>query len=485
MRIFTPETRGEFEAWLAAAPRPLVAELTFGQLVVDATWTVTLREHGAQFADSCTSTLDGRVLLWTRQCIVTELIRLTKVPSWEWVRSATTAWRVKHSVKGAEMPADVRGALVHVLADQGAARFALDSTRLEAILAASTARGIRVDVAELASTRVRMSETHRQLVELLGFDPLPEENADQTLTWLAELGVTVPGTSSEDWAAREVAALPLARAAVQAHEQALWLKRRFPKLRELDRATKRGKVHSTMTPFAQVSGRVSSTRPALNNVAKDQRHLLMARPGHVLVTADFDGIEPRVLAGLSGDEQLAHDLATGDPYLDAAVRAGFEATKENRTEFKIAMLASMYGAAAGRTARQLGVTLERAKAIRADLWRPYLKAAAWLKAQTGMEPMNLDSGRPLGVVEAAHARPNLIIQSTAFDLFQTAVLRVHDALPKGAHVWMPIHDELVIETPERHVDRVVAALAEHMPTECRGVPIQATPVVLGIHWKKV
>lgn len=485
MRTFAPGTRGEFETWLAAAPRPHAAELVDGQLIINGTWTVTLREHGAQFADACTSTREGRMLLWTRECIVPELIRLTKVPSWEWVRAATTAWRVKHSVKGAEMPADVRGALMKVLANQGAARFALDATRLEAILAASTARGIRVDVGELAATKARMAVTHRQLVELLGFPPLPEDNAARTLDWLAGHGVTVSGISSDDWAERVVAESPLASAAEQAYEQALWLRHRYAKVRELDRAAKRGKVHSAMTPFAQVSGRISSTGPALNNVAKDQRHLLVARPGHVLVTADFDGIEPRVLASLSGDEQLAHDLAHGDPYLDAAVRAGFEPTKENRTAFKIVMLASMYGAAAGRTARQLGVTLAQAKAIRADLWRPYPKAAAWLKAQTGTGPMTLDSGRPLGVVEAAHARPNLIIQSTAYDLFQAAVLRVHAALPAGAHIWMPIHDELVIETPERHVDRVVAVLAEHMPTECRGVPIQASPVVLGTHWKKV
>ncbi|MEV8219758.1 DNA polymerase [Microbacterium sp. NPDC077391] len=148
------------------------------------------------------------------------------------------------------------------------------------------------------------------------------------------------------------------------------------------------------------------------------------------------------------------------------------------------MLASMYGAAAGRTARQLGVTTQQAKAIRADLWRPYSKAAAWLKAQTGIGPMTLDSGRPLGVVGSAHARPNLIIQSTAYDTFQAAVLRVHNALPKGVHIWMPLHDELVIETPAKHVDRVVTVLAEHLPAECRGVPIRVTPVVLGTRWRK-
>jgi hypothetical protein len=483
MRQLTTNTSSSFVSWLQEAPRPQTGALRGGVFVIDGCWEVDLRTHGRLLHDIWHEH-GGTRLVWTHECLVAELVRRSHAPGWEWVRSATTAWRVLHSSKGQPVPTVITNALADVLSDKGAARFALDATRLEAILATSTERGIRVDLEALRSTREEMEHTHKLVQDLMGFDPLPDENEVQTLAWLSKHGIDASGIHSDDWGARTVSDTVLAREAEHVYERVLYLRRRYPKVCELDAKVKRGKVHTRLEPFAQVSGRISSTQPALNNIAADLRHLLVARPGHVFVTADYDGVEPRVLAALSGDEMLTSHLLTGDPYADAAERAGF-APSEYRRTFKVVMISTMYGAGVGRTARQLRVSMDVAKRVRAELWAPYPVAAAWLRTESGLHGHRLDSGRPMGRVERGYARPNLIVQSTAYDLFQAAALRVHTNLPHGSHIALPMHDELVIETPVRLVDEVKEILTSLMPAEFRGVRINATPVELGSVWRKV
>ncbi|MDP3951886.1 DNA polymerase [Microbacterium sp.] len=482
MLRLTEASQAEFTTWLNNAPRPHVGILAGPSLIIDESWEVKLRPDGALLQSLWTKDASGR-LLWTQDGVVEELTRRSCVRGWEWVRSATTAWRVLHSSKGPALPSDMRSALAEVQRDRDIARYTLDATRFEAILATSSACGIRVDLAALDETRAGMARTHKQVTDVMGFDPLRESNDARTLGWLDRHGIRAASVHSDDWAARDVTRTALTSDAEHVYERVLYLRRRYPKVLELARATKRGKAHSRLEPFAQVSGRVSSTKPALNNIAADLRFLLVAEEGHTFITADYDGIEPRVLAGLSRDEVLAADLAHGDPYADAAERAGFDRVT-HRKLMKIVMISTMYGASASRTARQLNVPLATAQRIRAALWAPYPVARAWLDAETGLTRPPLDSGRPLGVVERGYARPNLLIQSTAYDLFQAAALRVHDDLPRGARIALPMHDELVITSPIAATAAVQGVLRQHMPTTYRGISINATPVELGAHWRK-
>ncbi|MFJ4225407.1 DNA polymerase [Microbacterium sp. NPDC089695] len=481
MRYLTPTSGADFIAWLDNAPKPVVGYVRANELIIAGEWTVDLRAHGAYVEQLWTDFApDHR--LWTRTSSVTELIKKSGVPGWMWVRNATTPWLVHHSSKGAEPTGTAEALLSAARTDPSAGRYAIETSRFEAVLANATARGIRVDVEQLDAVVNGMEGVRRQVQDLMTFDPVDRANQAAVVRWLAERGVHVDGPSSDDWGGRRVENDAAALAAADMYENVLHIRRRLPKARELKAATRRGKVHTKLTPFAQVSGRVSSTGPALNNVAKDMRSLLVARPGHVLVTADYDGVEPRVLAALSGDEVLAHDLANGDPYVSAAERAGFNGVEFRKT-FKLIMISTMYGATAGRTARMLGSSTSEAHAVRNSLWDPYPVAKNWLNAQRGTERLRLESGRMMGIVERKHARANLLIQSTAYDLFQKSALDVHDNLPAGAHIWLPMHDELIIETPEREVETVMDVLGRFMPTRCREVAINASPVVLGPHWR--
>ncbi len=481
MRGLTPAAGADFIDWLDRAPKPVVGHLHANELIIAGEWSVDLRADGA-YLDQLWNDFAPDHRLWTRTASVTDLIRRSGVPGWMWVRNATTPWQVHHSIKGAEPTGTAQAMLATARTDPSAGRYAIEASRFEAVLANSTSRGIRVDVERLNAAVDEMESVRRQVEDLMTFDPLDRANEDAVVRWLGERGVQVEGPASDDWGGRHVENNPAALAVAEMYENILHIRRRLPKARELKAATRRGKVHTTLAPFAQVSGRVSSRGPALNNVAKDMRSLLLARPGHVLVTADYDGVEPRVLAALSGDEVLAHDLANGDPYVGAAERAGFDGLAFRKT-FKLIIISTMYGATVGRTARMLGCSTSEAHTVREALWSPYPVAKNWLDAQRGTERVRLESGRMLGIVEKAHARANLLIQSTAYDLFQKSALDVHDHLPKGAHIWLPMHDELIIETPERDVEAVMDVLGRFMPTRCGNVTINASPVVLGAHWR--
>ena len=62
--------------------------------------------------------------------------------------------------------------------------------------------------------------------------------------------------------------------------------------------------------------------------------------------------------------------------------------------------------------------------------------------------------------------------------------KVHTALPVGATLWLPVHDELVIECEEVDAEIVKDVLATHMRTELDGVLIWGEPEILGTRWKK-
>ena len=75
------------------------------------------------------------------------------------------------------------------------------------------------------------------------------------------------------------------------------------------------------------------------------------------------------------------------------------------------------------------------------------------------------------------------MQGAARDVLVDALFRAEDA-GLGEWLWLPIHDEIIIQVPESQVDDYCARLVEVMSTEIRGMPIPAEGTILGDRWKK-
>jgi DNA polymerase I-like protein with 3'-5' exonuclease and polymerase domains len=86
-----------------------------------------------------------------------------------------------------------------------------------------------------------------------------------------------------------------------------------------------GRIRARYNIAAARTGRFSSSGPNLQQIPRDReffgerlsvRRSFVASPGHQLVSLDYSGIELRVLALLSGDDQLLHDMVEGDVHLE-------------------------------------------------------------------------------------------------------------------------------------------------------------------------
>ena len=156
---------------------------------------------------------------------------------------------------------------------------------------------------------------------------------------------------------------------------------------------KTGKIHCNFNQQGTVTGRMSSSNPNLQNIParnKDIRKMFTADTGYCLIGGDYSQQEPRILAHMSGDEQLQHaykegkdlyahigSLALHVPYEqclehnpDGSVN---EEGKSRRTKMKAIVLAIMYGKGAKALSEDLKITLEEAQGLLDSVFREFPK----------------------------------------------------------------------------------------------------------------
>lgn len=392
-------------------------------------------------------------------------------------------------------------------------------------------QGIRVDVAGLeaayeeldAKLEATQSEfgvklwtnngaRNRYLTETLGITPARDR--DGKVSWSKKVRpfAIVPEGSRETW---ERVQQVMAAASV------------LGKMREiLDAADEHGYIHPEIganTP-AGTTGRMSIRRPALQNLAKGEddvedtdfasgaslRGLLIANPGKVLVGADLTHVEPSIMAALSGDPVLTAAVQPGvDPYIAAASAVWPEAATSGGAEWKryrgrgkLILLALMYGMGNRALAAATRTSEAEAKRIRRRVLGAWRGVDRWIKrarrdAELGREQLTV-GGRPIPNLQRkrgeefsrSYAATNYLIQGSAADLFKQMTLDVAASLPPGARLWLPVHDELVVECEPDDAEEVAAILERCMSVEIHGVPIWAEPEVMGMdehgvsRWRK-
>jgi hypothetical protein len=425
------------------------------------------------------------------------------------IRCAQTAWLTHHPVVG-----DTRDNL-HLLGDSNAAvdvavavaqlvekihaeatptmrQHILTDVRTDDLWRRPGLRGYAVDeeALEREARLIRAAQQHS--VDKFGIDLTIDHLA---LTWMAERGVTctdggeptcgykklpdadVPPGMDEEWAEfvalREIALL---------RNVIVSLKRKL----------RCGRAYPRINAVGAVTGRMSITGPAMQATPGRLRHLFRADPGMTLVACDLDRVEPCLVAAASADPGLVA-ATTSDIYVELAVSVWGEparANGERRAQAKTALNAITYGQGPASLARRLGLPLEEAQAVISGWAETYPHFHHWMKRVTAAakngEPLTTLTGRVLPTPTHPYQAISYIIQGTAADIFKASVLRVAAETPSEFHLWLPIHDELVLAVPDDtpSVERAVNFLAAGMETEINGVRITGTPVHLGPIWRK-
>ena len=225
-----------------------------------------------------------------------------------------------------------------------------------------------------------------------------------------------------------------------------------------------GRLRGAWTGSDGAAGRMTA-QAGLHNMPADMREAVMAEPGHVFVHADLGQIEPRVLAAVSGDVQLAAATASHDLYAPIAERLGVA-----RPVAKVAVLAAMYGQTSG-TAGEALRGLENAYPVAMQFLRN-----ADRSGQAGRDVRTYGGrmvrmwvapdGRENRSATAARGRyaRNAVIQGAAAELFKAWAVTVRGrAVPIGGRIVLCLHDELLIQVPEEHGAAMVRVLEEALP----------------------
>jgi DNA polymerase-1 len=246
---------------------------------------------------------------------------------------------------------------------------------------------------------------------------------------------------------------------------------------------KTGRVHTNYAQAVAVTGRLSSNEPNLQNIpirtaeGRRVREAFIAPPGRVIVSADYSQIELRIMADISGDENLLKAFAEGmDVHRATAAEVfGVEpaaVTSEQRRYAKTINFGLIYGMGAFGLAASLGI--ERAAATQ------YIERyfARYPGVKRYMDETKT-SAREKGYVETLFGRRiylpeinggngprkagaerqaiNAPMQGTAADLVKLAMIAVQAALDdahKQTLMVLQVHDELVFEVPEAELDWV-------------------------------
>jgi len=266
-----------------------------------------------------------------------------------------------------------------------------------------------------------------------------------------------------------------------------------------------GRVHTSFNQTGAATGRLSSSDPNLQNIpirtkrGGEIRRAFVAPPGRVLLTADYSQIELRLLAHFSEDPSFVAAFQRGGDIhrQTAAVIFGVseeKVTGEMRARAKTINFATIYGQGALALSRQLGITLEEAKAFIKQYFERFAGVRAWLDR-------TIEEAKHKGFVETLFGRRRYIpelrdrnfsirafgertatnspLQGSAADLIKIAMIRIQAALRDAqleAKMLLQVHDELVLEAPEREA----AAAGALVKREMEGVANLRVPLLVTV-----
>ena len=254
-----------------------------------------------------------------------------------------------------------------------------------------------------------------------------------------------------------------------------------------------GRIHTSFNQAVAATGRLSSSNPNLQNIPvrtelgrQIRRAFIPGGDGQVLLAADYSQIELRILAHLSGDEGLREAFATGHDIHTATAARVFGLPQDKvdpalRSRAKMVNYGLAYGMNAWGLASRLDIAPDEAQEIMDAYFASFPKIREYLDRQVdhatvdGYTETLLGRRRYIPELQAANPRVrdlgrrqalNAPIQGSASDVFKVAMIHVERGVLErpelDLHMLLTVHDELVFEVAEAHVEEAAALVKERM-----------------------
>lgn len=256
--------------------------------------------------------------------------------------------------------------------------------------------------------------------------------------------------------------------------------------------TAEGRVHPEVGDL-QGSGRWAYVRPSLTNVGKrgralEQREVITAGPGNVIMAFDFDQVDMRAVAGHSGDRAYAALFEPGrDAHSEVADAVFGRHDGDWRDKAKAIGHGWNYGRGVKAISESNGLPLEMVQVFDATMRERFPRLMEWKAevAEAGSAGHLLDNGYgrlmrcdPLRSYTQA---PALMGQGGARDIMCEGLLRLPSEL--WPMLRLVVHDEAVLEVPEADVEDVSRMVRAAFTMEFRGIPVTVGASKPGKNWR--
>ena len=281
----------------------------------------------------------------------------------------------------------------------------------------------------------------------------------------------------------------------------------IPKLRD-----ENNRVHTTFNQIGTTTGRLSSSDPNLQNipVKTDEgikiRQGFIAEKGSILMGIDYSQIELRVLAQLSGDENLRAAYQNNMDLHSLTARKIFElsendeVTREQRIIAKTINFSIIYGKTAFGLAKELGITQREASEYIERYFNQYPRVKEFEKEIVEFTEKNGYTETLFGrrrIIEGINSKNkniksqaermavNSVIQGTAAEVLKQVMIEIYRYIKDkaGISLLLQVHDELIFEISQDRLEEYRENI-EKIMRECvkfDSVPLEINTNI-GVNW---
>ena len=253
-----------------------------------------------------------------------------------------------------------------------------------------------------------------------------------------------------------------------------------------------GKIHTTFNQALTATGRLSSSKPNLQNIPirtergrEIRKAFVPSRPDGVIVSADYSQIELRIMAHLSCDAHLIAAFRAGQDVhaITASKIFGItpeEVTADQRRIAKTANFGIMYGISSFGLSQRLGISRAEAKKIIDDYFLNFPAISTYINdtiaaaRETGYVETIFGRRRYLADINSRNATVrslaernaiNAPIQGTSADIIKLAMINVDRRIKEeglASRMVLQIHDELVFDAVEKETGILEKIVIEEM-----------------------
>ncbi|WP_312765857.1 DNA polymerase I [Epilithonimonas sp.] len=274
---------------------------------------------------------------------------------------------------------------------------------------------------------------------------------------------------------------------------------------------KDNRVHTTFAQTVAATGRLASVNPNLQNIpirtlrGQQIRGAFVADEGKKIISADYSQIELRLIAEISGEQNMIAAFQNGEDIHASTAAKLFgidlsEVSKTQRSQAKTVNFGIIYGQGAFALAEQTGLSRTEAKKMIDSYYETYPRLKEYMAEQVkkaqdlGYVETILGRRRHLkdinssNFVVKAHAERNAVnapIQGSAADIIKLAMIKIENELEDQklqTKMLLQVHDELLFEAPIDEVETATELIKKEMESAFETKVPLLVEVGVGDNW---